>query len=69
MPGRQKGVKCMGRPRISDVKKNLILRLYGEDNLTVKQIAEACGVSRASVFRILKEKERSAADEQTQTDV
>ena len=68
---RQKGVlksmelekrKPTGRPGISDVKKELVLRLYAEDKMTVPQIAEVCGISSSSVFRIVRE--RRAAYEQ-----
>lgn len=45
-----------GRPaRIDDEMKNRIVILYN-DGKTGKEIAEIVGVSKASVYRILKER-------------
>lgn len=46
----------VGRPRIDEKTKNLVVKLYHQDELTCEQIARACGIGRTSVFRILNER-------------
>lgn len=48
--------KPTGRPSINDTSKDLVVRLYNEDTMTCKQIAEACNISERSVYRIIKER-------------
>lgn len=45
-----------GRPKINEYTRDLVVRLYSEDEMTVKQIAQACNVSERSVYRIVKER-------------
>jgi len=45
-----------GRPRLPDHKRREIKFLYDEQKLTGDQIANATGVSRTTVYRIIKEK-------------
>mgnify|MGYP002707028565 CR=1 FL=1 len=48
--------KPTGRPPINPETKDLVVRLYNEDTMTCVQIAKACNISKASVFRILNER-------------
>lgn len=48
--------KQVGRPRISIETKNLVVTLYNEDKLSCAEIARSCGISKASVFRIIRER-------------
>lgn len=48
--------KKIGRPRINTETKELVVRLYEDDTMTCDAIARACNISRASVFRIIKER-------------
>lgn len=48
--------KPTGRPPINNMTKDLVVRLYNEDTMTCKQIAEACNISERSVSRIIKER-------------
>lgn len=48
--------KPTGRPPINEATKDLIVRLYNEDTMTCKQIAEACNISERSVYRIIRER-------------
>lgn len=48
--------KPTGRPPINEMSKDLVVRLYNEDTMTVKQIAEACNISERSVYRIINER-------------
>lgn len=45
-----------GRPRLPDHKRREIKFLYDEQKLTGDQIANATGVSRTTVYRVIKEK-------------
>lgn len=45
-----------GRPQINEETKKLVARLYDEDEMTCAQIARACNIGEASVFRIMKER-------------
>lgn len=57
-PSTERKVK-RGRPGISEATKELVVRLYNEDQ-PCKRIAEACNISEASVFRIIRnERSRS----------
>lgn len=44
-----------GRPRLPEHKRREIKFLYDEQKLTGEEIAEHTGVSRTSVYRIIKE--------------
>lgn len=44
-----------GRPKVSDDKRRMVKFLYDEQQLTGEEIAERTGVSRTSVYRIIKE--------------
>lgn len=48
--------KPTGRPPINGNTKDLVVRLYNEDTMTCKQIAEACNISERSVYRIINER-------------
>lgn len=48
--------KPTGRPPINETSKDLVVRLYNEDKMTVRQIAEACNISERSVYRIVNER-------------
>ena len=50
--------KPTGRPPINEETKDLVVRLYNEDTMTCVQIAKACNISKASVFRIMNERRR-----------
>ena len=49
--------KPTGRPPISEVTKNAVIKLYNDNSMTCEEIAKACNISKSSVFRIIK-KER-----------
>jgi len=49
--------KKLGRPELPDSKTELALKLYDEDEHTVKEIAEITGMSRKSVYNKLNERE------------
>ena len=48
--------KRTGRPPINEATKNLVVRLYNEDEMTCEEIAKACNIGRTSVFKIIKER-------------
>lgn len=56
--------KPTGRPSINENTKDLVVRLYNEDKMTCKQIADACNISLRSVYRIIGE--RRVSSEQTE---
>lgn len=47
--------KKLGRPAISEELKGLVIELYEKD-MKISDIVKACKVSRASVFRIIKQR-------------
>lgn len=53
--GKKKGRKKGRRGITEDVKKR-VESLYEDDKLTCTEIAKVCGISRASVFRIMHER-------------
>lgn len=57
--------KPTGRPRINKATADLVVRLYNEDNMTCAEIAQACNISRASVFRIVRERRLAYAEEES----
>lgn len=50
----------VGRPRIDEKTKSLVVKLYKQDELTCDQIAKACGIGRTSVFRIINERSETS---------
>ena len=48
--------KPTGRPPINENTKAVVVKLYNEDSMTCKQIAEACNISLRSVYRIMNER-------------
>lgn len=55
--------KPTGRPAINDMTKQLVIRLYNEeDSMTCDEIAKACNISRASVFRIMNDERKRLED-------
>lgn len=55
--------KPTGRPRINELTRDLVVRLYNEDTMTCKEIAKSVGISEASVFRIVNERRQVANGE------
>lgn len=47
--------KHVGRPRVSDNKAQLAVKLYNEGEHTVKDIAEICGISEKTVYNKVNE--------------
>lgn len=48
--------KQTGRPRLSEETRELVVKLYVENEMTCKDIAIACNISESSVFRIMRER-------------
>lgn len=48
--------KPTGRPPINQNTKDVVWKLYNEDAMACKQIAEACNISLRSVYRITSER-------------
>lgn len=46
-----------GRPSINNYTKTLVRRLYDEGQWTCQQIALACNISTASLYRIMSEED------------
>ncbi len=44
-----------GRPSISEEKKDLIIRLYNSKDYTGEEIARMAGISRGTIYNIIKE--------------
>lgn len=59
--------KPTGRPRICEATRDLVVRLYNEDEMTCREIAEACGISESSMYQILRERRRISEQEETDT--
>lgn len=49
--------RATGRPAINGYTKTLVKRLYSEGQWTCKQIALACNISTASLYRIMNEED------------
>lgn len=49
--------RAAGRPAINNYTKILVKRLYDEGQWTCKQIALACNISTASLYRIMNEED------------
>lgn len=49
--------KRTGRPAINNYTKTLVRRLYDEGQWTCAQIAMACNISKASLYRIMSEED------------
>lgn len=49
--------RTTGRPAINGYTKTLVKRLYSEGQWTCKQIALACNISTASLYRIMNEED------------
>lgn len=49
--------RATGRPAINNYTKMLVRRLYSEGQWTCKQIALACNISTASLYRIMNEED------------
>ena len=45
----------VGRPRIPEETRDLVVRLYNED-MPIEKIAKSVQISQASIFRIIKER-------------
>lgn len=52
--------RCGGRKPLSDAKKQMIIQMKN-NGYSVKQIMEAAEVSKASIYRVIRENEASAA--------
>lgn len=46
---------CGRKPCISKEMRNKVVQLYNADDLTCAEIADVCGISLSSVFRIMRE--------------
>jgi len=53
---KRRGEPCGGRPKIDEDKMLSALNLYDTTDLTVAEIVETTGISRASIYRCIKEK-------------
>ena len=51
-----------GRPRINGQTRALVVRLYNEDELSCREIAQACNISKSSLHRIIREERRKAVN-------
>lgn len=51
-----------GRKPIKGEVKNEVVRLYAAGELTVDEICRVCGVSKSSLFRILRERRAKDAE-------
>lgn len=49
--------RATGRPPVNNYTKILVRRLYDEGQWTCKQIALACNISTASLYRIMNEED------------
>lgn len=49
--------RTVGRPSINNYTKILVKRLYDEGQWTCAQIALACNISKASLYRIMNEED------------
>lgn len=49
--------RTAGRPSINNYTKILVKRLYDEGQWTCAQIALACNISKASLYRIMNEED------------
>lgn len=56
--------KMMGRPRIPQQTRDLVIRLYNEDKMTCEDIAIACQISIASLYSIVREWRRNNAEKE-----
>lgn len=54
-----------GRKPIKQEVKERVVRLYAADELTVDEICRVCGVSKSSVFRILRERRSTDGEEES----
>lgn len=54
-----------GRPSISEEKKDLIIRLYNSKDYTGEEIARMAGVSRGTIYNIIKEVKHNDKQERT----
>lgn len=48
--------KAKGRPRVNELTRELVGRLYDEDKMSVKEIAQSVNIGEASVYRIIRER-------------
>lgn len=44
-----------GRPAITELQKDKVVKMY-KNNMPITSIVSSCGISRASVYKILKER-------------
>lgn len=56
--------KMMGRPKIPQLTRDLVIRLYNEDEMSCKDIAIACNISIASLYSIIREWRQDNAKEE-----
>lgn len=47
----------VGRPKIDEKLKDLVVKLYNEDE-PIDNIIDLCGISRRSIFNIIKERRK-----------
>ena len=47
-----------GRPKIEKSKRNMALKMYDSQQYTIKEITEATGVSKATIYRYVKENQK-----------
>ncbi len=51
-----------GRPGIPEVTKDMVVQMY-KNNMPIAMIVSNCGISRATVYKILKERTAVAYEE------
>lgn len=49
-----------GRPAITETQKDKVVQMY-KNNMPIAMIVSTCGISRASVYKILKERTQVCA--------
>lgn len=59
---KNKEIKKVGRPTVNEKTRDLVVRLYKEDEMTCSEIATACNISMSSVFRIMRKYKKGAVN-------
>lgn len=51
--------KPTGRPKLEEQIRTSVIQLYNQNTMTCKEIANACGICRQSVYNIINEERRN----------